>query len=604
MKLNQSVVLALALSVLATPSLGGVVPESNPAAAQSVLDALLASYREEGLPLPPPDAPLVRLQSGTTYAEGGPEPIYTLGFLIGSTLSGEQVLLVGTEPRHLPKGSVFETMPPAASSAANVERFSGSPFETQSSLALAIQCQARGWNDLAAALLEIALPPGADVRSDADYGNIFAPPWGGTPLQALWALARAHWANALTQPCNKTVVYQHLTVLFAPDRFPQTADGPDPRPLLRSLEASLAPSTHAPGTVQRAIDDLVDAVSYEDERYTSVLALGFGAVPELISHLDDERLTRIVKPGFNNFSPYHLRISHVVSDLLQQIAGEDLGSDWLERQQGYPLESTVVERWWIAARAQGEEAYLRAHVLPQDPTAQWPNAGPLAIIAKRHPQYLPALYREAITRPNMQSYTIAKAITGSALPNDIKRQVFLEAAASPTLEHRRAALWELRPLEPESFVRILVDTLDALPNTPEGPYWNSREAAFANVVMETEDPRAWDALLRTARRADVGLRMQLMAPMNYDYIGEKQRAQRIRFLSAMLRDPSVRAIPEDRGKFEGPCAAMTLPVITVRDFAAMQLASVLGLLPPDGYPDELWTAAQWTALRVRVAAAL
>ncbi|HEY3354338.1 MAG TPA: hypothetical protein VGQ83_13885, partial [Polyangia bacterium] len=55
-------------------------------------------------------------------------------------------------------------------------------------------------------------------------------------------------------------------------------------------------------------------------------------------------------------------------------------------------------------------------------------------------------------------------------------------------------------------------------------------------------------------------------------------------------------------RFTGPFAAFTFPRITVRDFAAAQLASILDL--PGERPDQDWSPQRWAALRGRVAAAL
>jgi len=53
--------------------------------------------------------------------------------------------------------------------------------------------------------------------------------------------------------------------------------------------------------------------------------------------------------------------------------------------------------------------------------------------------------------------------------------------------------------------------------------------------------------------------------------------------------------------YEGPSAAFDFPKITVRDFAAMQLASLLKIKQK---PDKKWTAKQWMDFRAKVRAAL
>ena len=54
--------------------------------------------------------------------------------------------------------------------------------------------------------------------------------------------------------------------------------------------------------------------------------MGFDAVPYLIEHLDDDRLTRAMEGGFMAF-PRNVRVGDVVSDLLENLAGQDIGGD-------------------------------------------------------------------------------------------------------------------------------------------------------------------------------------------------------------------------------------------------------------------------------------
>ena len=106
--------------------------------------------------------------------------------------------------------------------------------------------------------------------------------------------------------------------------------------LLKSLEAALVPSKAKPGTVERMIDDLTDMCSTfrwdddygwdsdeeSDPRYTRLAQMGFAAVPALIEHLEDGRLTRSINFGDPNRL---LQVKHIASELLQRLAGEDAG---------------------------------------------------------------------------------------------------------------------------------------------------------------------------------------------------------------------------------------------------------------------------------------
>jgi hypothetical protein len=140
-----------------------------------------------------------------------------------------------------------------------------------------------------------------------------------------------------------------------------------------------------------------------------------------------------------------------------------------------------------------------------------------------------------------------------------------------------------------------------LPQTPTEPYWECPEAKFAHLVMATDDPRAWKALEQVAKRSDVGLPMEFLNPMDYTYVGDRHRRQRLEFLAAFLDDadvPDRKARPE---MFSGPHTGFTFERVAVQDFAAMKIASLLDM--PDR-PDRDWTPRQWEKLRRPVKEAL
>src|SRR5205807_3957559 len=124
-----------------------------------------------------------------------------------------------------------------------------------------------------------------------------------------------------------------------------------------------------------------------------------------------------------NFPTWHLRIKHVVSDLLQDMAGEEVGKDWLLRQKGWGVEKADAHAWWDKARKVGEEAYLLKHVLPNDEKVHFPNALMVSIIREKYPDHLPKLYRTLLEdRPQLQSWSIAEAVAKSSLSDDKKRE--------------------------------------------------------------------------------------------------------------------------------------------------------------------------------------
>lgn len=379
------------------------------------------------------------------------------------------------------------------------------------------------------------------------------------------------------------------------------------RYLLSCLDKTLQPSSAPHGSVEAAIDDLTElhgstsllGSEQPDARYVAVAQLGFKAVPELIDHLDDDRLTRVKVSRFNNFPPYIKRVRDVVSDYLQELAGSDLEKNWLRRRQGYAVDKKDALKWWKKARSKGEENYLVENVLPRDTAVEWPNSLHLWLLAQRYSKRLPAVYMRLLDdRPQMQSWPVVEALKQSSLGRAQKLELLNHAGRHKNLEHRRAAFWLMKELDRDRFVQMLIGTLKSLPATPEGEYWCCREASFANLVMETHHPEAWRILKKVAQRSDIGLRMELMNPMDYTYVGDRFRKQRLEFLSHFLDDASIRDA-RNNPKFSGPCAGFAFPVLEVRNLAAMKIASFFGS-KIDETPNSDWPVEKWAAYRQRV----
>jgi hypothetical protein len=411
-----------------------------------------------------------------------------------------------------------------------------------------------------------------------------------------------HWLKEIVRPgTDRVVIARRMRSLLADE---PALDGEGYRDLLRSLEEAMRPRWSRPGSVEALIDSLVDFTQGPwgpppDSTYWLLVERGFEAVPALIAHLDDERLTRSLPAGIGA-PPWHLRVRDVVSGLLQRLAGEE-GKDWPQRESSYTVERAAAQAWWERARREGEEAYLLARVLPARAKVFFPDDHLLRAIAKKYPRRLPGLYRTVLDeRPRMESWPLAEAISTSPLPRGEKVALFLRASRHKELEHRRAALWELKDLDEEVFVERLVETLETLPAKPKGPYWFCREAAFGHLVVRTADPRTWRALEKAAKRADVGLRMEFLRAVAWGPDGP-QRKERLAFLAAYLDDATMRDTDSAPVKYAGPSAGDDYPRLEVRDYAALQLAWLLKL--PD-QPKPEWKPEQWAELRARVRKAL
>lgn len=584
---------------------------------ENSLDQLLADYRAFGLPLPPDAAPFVRFEKESggggwvCYGEDKEQPvssppIYALGFLVEPAAKERPAkLLHATETWEREAKQVGPTLDPQQLTADFLKVNLPDPPQA---LVFALQMHARGW-DAAKVLFE------KGFHEKAEH----------SPRTGLRLLAWDYWDRRLTDAtddCWPTAARQMKALLAGEPEL----NTPEHRGLLKSLEAALVPSKAKPGSVESLIDDLVHAggagLNYDpasgrpaDERFVRVFDLGFDAVPALLGHLDDDRLTRYLEPPPMIFSgvfraeppPYHYRVGDMAGDLFRCIAGADATRDWPKGRNDRPGEKRAAQDWWEEARRQGEEAYLIDHVLPparkdRPSEDQWPEMGQVRLLGRKYPRRLAGVYRDVLeNHPLVQSWPLADALTASSLPREDKVGLFVLAAGDRSLENRRAALWQLKDLDAERFITLLAATLDGLPRTPTVPYPVCCEATFATLVRTTDDPRAWRALERAARRADAGLRMEILDNTNRPRSTTIHRRQRLAFLAAFLEDDAIRDVTVNPKMFEPIYAGFRFRRLEIRNFAALRISEILET-PADPTPE--WNAEQWAKLRDQMRAAL
>jgi hypothetical protein len=393
------------------------------------------------------------------------------------------------------------------------------------------------------------------------------------------------------------------------------------RALLKSLNLAVVPSKAKPGSIQALIDDLVDysantgtiGVFAPEERYWRIARLGFDAVPDLIEHLDDDRLTRAMMMGFNNFQPWHLRVKDVVGDLLNGLAGEalmraaddgeEVGGDWLRRQQGYSVAKAAAKKWWEKARKVGEERYLMDQVLPEkakEDEQRQISSHLLNVIVAKCPKHIPSVYREILDkRPELYSGMLAGAVLQCKLPDKDKLALFLYAARQKDYKHSLPAFYAISQLDKKQFNVLLLAAIEGLPNDVPGEYWKCPEAALAKLAIESDDPRVWQTLERVAKRSAIGLRMELLNEFS-DPKDWRQRAERLRLLSAFLDDAVLRDNASSE-KFDGPGAGHPYDKISVRDFAALEIARIVSI---DVETNLERTPEEWAKIRSQVQEAL
>jgi hypothetical protein len=553
---------------------------------ENSLEQLLEDYKAYGLPVPTKDTPLVRFESsGGGKVNGVEQPRnYSLGFLLKpGTKEDPPDILRGTF-RYQPAWN-----PPVISlnpaKAATYEIDGWVKDAGYDSLPLAIQCKARGWDALARTFFE-KTPAGSQGRS---------------PRTMLQHEAWGYWTSQLCHPdSDRSAAARHLHALI---EVASELDTSENRALLKSLDAALVPSTAKPGSIEALIDQAVDVSSLNldffaddpDPRYLRLIEAGFEAVPALIEHLDDIRLTRVYFSGGGNLSRGgHCHVGDLVSGLIVSLAGDELD---IEK---FNLASKKTARaWWEQAKSRGEEAQVLAQVLPKG--GEFPNGVLLRLMMKKYPQHLPKVYRTLLdNEQRMQSWPVARALAKTAVARNKKIEIYSYAAGHQNLEHRNAALNELVDLDHERFVQHLVETLDSLPKDVEEEYWLCREAWFASHVLGTDDHRAWQALEKAARKSSVGLRLEMLDKIRSGDL-DLRRKQRLAFLAAFLNDATVRDMKSAPKRYSGFPAGNDFPRLEVRNYAALEIGRLLKL---DRTPQPSWNDEQWARFRQEVRDAL
>jgi hypothetical protein len=400
------------------------------------LSELLKLYNELDLPLPPKNAKLV-----TSYVRGGDlgngvkAPVeYGLGF--------KTTPHTGDTPYMLQRGVFIEErreawrpgeIDPNRDAANNVDI-------SWFGLTVAIQCHAQGWNEL------------ADILYKKSLSKTKRPPRKEICFEAWF-----YWMDQLSRPqTDRTKIVQRLKALMAREK---ELDLEANRTLLESMISEKA----KPGTIEAQVDglfsyrgttgfmhDALDELS--DEHYLRVARLGFEAVPALINHLGDNRVTQGKMERFNNFPPFNLQVEHVVSDLLEGLAGQELKFDWLRRQKGYTVDKVDVIRWWLKANQGSEEAYLVDHFLDPDEFQDGGRGGRirrhrLFVLKAKYPSRIPDLYQAVMKKnPGNENYGLFETVLESGLSEKEKAAFCVRVLESKDPHHRFPALAALMKL--------------------------------------------------------------------------------------------------------------------------------------------------------------
>jgi hypothetical protein len=352
----------------------------------------------------------------------------------------------------------------------------------EGSVAMAVVCKLRGWHERASEFHARAV------------GSNLAREDGVTLLQNLRRIAfRIAEAKLTERTSDRAAVFARPTRLYGENADLRTDAN-------RILLARLGATVHfqrvaKPGSIHAWIDDLTDY--WEDpeskseagqEAYWKLVESGFDAVPELIKHAGDTRLTRS-----GSFIAGYVTVGHLCSRILFELSGRSIAG-YTHKEGGF-LEAKLAEDWFAEARKVGEKKWLLANVdagiPPGESAYHIPTPHVARAIAIKYPASLPAIYRGALrNKPDERLKDFVNEVLISRLEQQAKVSLLEEVAASDRMEHRAYALAGLAKLDAPTFHKHLRATLLKL-IADKGRGWDTLVYNLPPLLHSVADRECW-----------------------------------------------------------------------------------------------------------------
>jgi hypothetical protein len=507
------------------------------------LEHWLKLYRQLDLPIPPSNSGLVAFETRQT-------PWLSLAILSSPSAGGGSPGIF----RRFREASLNPLWKPRSLQPAEALELSFLPFDD--ALNLAVQCYALGWTKLAK---KVWLENSGVLKRH----QLYLDAWNQVDEQIVTA-------------ADRKAVVGRLKLLLSLEPDLNTWSNTE---LVRCLDLSVLPRIKPGGVFTAVIDALVEYRRIpegdpETPEYWRLVEAGFEAVPNLLRHVEDQRVTRerVGSEMGRSREPRvfrHVLIKDICIDILNQLSDLDGCSNCRYAPTPKPFDEPRFEKWWAHAREMGEEKYLATTALKKSSTVSNSTQIYLThILLTKYPKYFEA---------------VNKAVANDEL------HVRLESLVCWWQAFR-----SLAKADPKLFDTLLSERIVHLPAHISDPYRLCNERRLAELVIETSNPRIWKEFELAARRTEPGLRMEFLAILG-DSSHKGQTFERLRFLMAFLTDTFLR----DRStsfQYNGPCAGSDYHRIEVRDFAALQICR---LLKSDVPYEVQRSAAEWTDVRDR-----
>jgi hypothetical protein len=559
------------------------------------LDEFATSYRCLGLPLPPPGSTLVRVKKKyVTSFPGNPKlsenEYEELGWLVRPrTATSPAVIWTNGELSR-------EWLSSAITPVRTAEDVRGlDPTWQWERLLWAAQIHVRGRSEIARALFDSAVRlESTDGKLDPEINRLMR---SGLHVATWFANLRA-WSN----PTDRRRAFARLSEIASTDPNYRSTEPPD---LMRGMELAVQPSSATPGSIPALIDQFVDVLDnpdgsngrVDDSVSLRIAEKGFDAIPDLLKHLTDRRVTNV---GVGSFgcgpsTVYFTTVGNLCQALLVELSNGEV-----ESEADVVAFAKGIEKWLADARRRGEEEW----VIQQTVT---PGKGPsdvlLRLIRAKYPHHLPAIYRAQLNdSSNGRGVSAAGELARSRVDRETKLSLLRRGTGHDNFDHRLAAIAALAGVDSDLARAAVGDTVTWLRTRAGGARQNPEAEIdeFVSFALRFDGPDTTRSVAELLGHQTVTRRVDLLVVIayNYSFSDRNQFILSTRLFAAMLSDESVYTATPNANQMGFRAVH---PSIEVRNFATLTMAPLFDIDVPWN-PDR--TPAEWAALRAKVKAAV
>jgi hypothetical protein len=572
------------------------------------LDRLVALYKELHLPIPPADAPLVAYGRSDWRVNNRMRHFVRCGYLIPGTQPDGVQIMIGTVVS-TPYPTTIEPIPLLAISANEIDLngfetgSSTSPFAEDFAPGMAVIERIRGHDTFALAILRRTAAGNSEtlVRSTR-----LAWPLGFADCERrLHYLALQHWANEIFDPkANRGVVLQELASLVT--RFPELGNT-NVAEMIAGLRATVSDRYHGSDKIERLIDSLCDQDGDGDvfetvrrgalakrESLLALVSYGYQAVPHLISHGYDKRLTRAVRGPMGSF----VTVGEVCVNVAQQFSTVEINAENI----GSPVQA--LKDWWSLASLRSDRDNCLSAL--ERPDRYLPEAA-IKWAQHRSPDLLLDAYDNVLNHGReTETNSLLSAMRASKLGRAAIVSAAVKGLQSKYIDQEAAAIATLQKLDRTKADDALTVMLERIPSTSKNQADPYREVVSARLACSSRSPNVWSALATATRRADVDLRLEMIGGTAFARDRGRVNALHVEYLSGFLSDTSEAApakptrehrLPKDEHFF--------LLSPRVQDLAAGLAGRELGIkeIPNKTAPRATWDAFR-SSVQMRIAKTL